>query len=114
METGLRTGVRQRDSLSLLLVLDKIVKLWEKTQKGVLVGKVRMKCLVFADNLTITTVPPEKPEKRTQIRAIEELRQITAKTRLQISYEKTQFMSNLKLPTLNTKYIWNSTQNTIF
>lgn len=62
-------------------------------------GKVRVKCLAFADDLAIVTV-----QERDTIRAVEELHEIAAKTGLQISYEKTQFMSNLKIPTLHTKY----------
>lgn len=75
------------------------MKEWEKTQKGVLLGKVRVKCLAFADDLAIITV-----RETETIRAIEELHEIAAKTGLQISYEKTQFMSTQKYSSLHTKY----------
>lgn len=99
---SIHTGVRQGDGLSPLLfnlVLDKIIKEWERTQKGIKLGKTRVKCLAFADDLAILTGTTEEASK-----AIGELHDIASKTGLQISYEKTQYMSTHKIPHIDTKH----------
>lgn len=105
------TGVRQGDGLSPLLfniVLEKIIREWERQVKGIQIGKqknnrVVVKCLAFADDIAILT--NNREEARV---ALEKLHVTAAKAGLQISYEKTQFMDTksadrLQLETLYGK-----------
>lgn len=105
----IHTGVRQGDGLSPLLfniVLDKIIKQWEEKVKGIQLGKrcankTIIKCLAFADDLAILSSNIQEAQK-----ALELLHEISAKTGLQISYEKTQYMErkNNNTQTMHTKY----------
>ena len=104
----IHTGVRQGDGLSPLLfniVLDKIIKEWETKVKGIQLGKTRanktiIKCLAFADDLVILSNNRQEAQE-----ALELLHEISAKTGLQISYEKTQFMERKKsIQSMHTKY----------
>ena len=104
----IHTGVRQGDGLSPLLfniVLDKIIKKWENQVKGIQLGKTYanktiIKCLAFADDLVILSNNRQEAQE-----ALELLHEISAKTGLQISYEKTQFMERKKsIQSMHTKY----------
>lgn len=93
----IHTGVRQGDGLSPLLfnmVLEKIVRTWENEIKGIQLGikkeqRIRVKCLAFADDLAILSNNREEARL-----ALEKLHEISQKTGLQISYEKTQYIEN--------------------
>ena len=109
----IKTGVRQGDGLSPLLfnlVLDKVIREWEKELKktgnwkpirlGRHRGGIETAVLAFADDLAILTDEEEKA-----IKQIETLAECAQKVGLQISYEKTEFMcTKLNIQNLNTKY----------
>lgn len=110
----IQTGVRQGDGLSPLLfnlVLDKVIKEWESELKKEEIYKpirmgtknkgVKVTCLAFADDLAIFAEDVE-----TAIRQIEILTETAQKVGLQISFEKTEYMSNQREAPkcLNTKY----------
>lgn len=94
----IRSGVRQGDGLSPLLfniVLEKVIKTWEKDTRGIQIGKkkehvMNIKCLAFADDLAILTNTRQEAKE-----ALERLHEIAEKTGLQISYAKTQYMERL-------------------
>lgn len=107
------TGVRQGDGLSPLLfnlVLDKVIREWEKELKNqghwkpVRLGRpknnIEIACLAFADDLAILT-----DNETTATKQIEVLQECAGKVGLQISFQKTEFFAT-KLDTqiLNTKY----------
>jgi len=105
----IHTGVRQGDGLSPLLfniVLEKIIRVWEKQVKGIQIGKQKdqriiVKCLAFADDIAILTNNRKEAEF-----ALEKLHEIALQAGLQISFVKTQYIdtkSSDKLP-LKTKY----------
>ena len=100
----IKTGVRQGDCLSPLLfncVLDKVIKEWEKelAEKGikdqVRIGykkeNITINCLAFADDLVLLSENIESA-----IIQVNTLKEIAVKTGLQISFEKTHFMTNIK------------------
>lgn len=104
----IQTGVRQGDGLSPLLfniVLEKIIRTWEKEVKGIQIGikkenRFHVKCLAFADDLAILT-----NNRKEATHAIEKLHEIAQKTGLQISYDKTQYIERVpqnKLPIVTT------------
>ena len=95
----IKTGVRQGDGLSPLLfnlVLEKVIREWQKETKGINIGRLRkdkihLDCLAFADDLAILS-----NNRQEAIQSIEKLHEIAAKCGLQISFEKTQFMEGTK------------------
>ena len=108
-----KTGVRQGDGLSPMLfncVLEKIIRTWQKKlleahysplkmgtkSKGVVVD-----CLAFADDIAILSNDIETARMQ-----IDLLKEIAEQTGLQISFEKTEVMTNIKdAPAkLQTKY----------
>lgn len=95
----IKTGVRQGDGLSPILfnlVLDKIIKAWEKALeekkvKGIYMGqgkhRFEVKCLAFADDIALIT------DNRSDAKLmLETLHEIAEKTGLKISYEKTEYI----------------------
>lgn len=110
----IKTGVRQGDGLSPLLfniVLDKVIKEWEKEMKNqniwrpIRLGRERddinVTCLAFADDLAILS-----GDERTAVHQIEVLKECSEKVGLQISFSKTEFMATKHIETQNliTKY----------
>lgn len=108
----IKTGVRQGDGLSPLLfncVLEKVIQEWrmqkveQKVDQPIKLGRTNVKvdCLAFADDLAILTRDTATAQKQIEI-----LKEIAEKVGLQISFEKTEYMANLKHAPkfLNTKY----------
>ena len=109
----IKSGVRQGDGLSPLLfnlVLDKVIKEWEKTLreqghwKPIRLGRpkdnIEVSCLAFADDLAILA-----DNETTAIKQIEILNECAKQVGLQISFQKTDFFcSKLDISKLNTKY----------
>lgn len=108
----IKTGVRQGDGLSPLLfncVLEKVIQEWRKQKiennvdQPIKLGRTNIKvdCLAFADDLAILTRDIDTAQKQIEI-----LKEIADKVGLQISFEKTEFMTCLKTAPkfLNTKY----------
>ena len=108
------TGVRQGDGLSPLLfniVLDKVIKEWEKELKkqnkwknitiGRSTNKLSVTHLAFADDLAFLT-----DNEQTAVHQIEVLKECAGKVGLQISFLKTEFIAtkNIKTQKLTTKY----------
>lgn len=97
----IKTGVRQGDGLSPILfncVLEKVIREWKKGisdkeafRIGRGNGRIRIDCLAFADDIVILTDDISKAKKR-----VDELQMIAKTTGLQVSYEKTEFMTNIK------------------
>lgn len=98
------TGVRQGDGLSPILfncVLEKIIREWrrkldnEEIEIGVRLGckkeKLFVDCLAFADDLVFFSDSIESATKHINLLITE-----AAKTGLQISVEKTKFITNIK------------------
>jgi Reverse transcriptase (RNA-dependent DNA polymerase) len=108
-----KTGVRQGDGLSPLLfnlVLDKVIKEWEKELKNqalwkpIRIGrpkdKIEISCLAFADDLAILADTEETATKQIEI-----LKECADRVGLQISFQKTEFFcTKLNIKFLNTKY----------
>ncbi|KAI5746185.1 hypothetical protein M8J77_000906 [Diaphorina citri] len=109
----IKTGVRQGDGLSPLLfncVLEKVIREWRIISKEVGIQTVRIgvkkddleiDCLAFADDLAIFAENIGDAKKQIDI-----LKEVAEKTGLQISFEKTEFISsNTKAPKeMKTKY----------
>lgn len=108
----IKTGVRQGDGLSPLLfncVLEKVIREWRrqkqtlKIDQPIKLGRTNIKidCLAFADDLAILTHDIAAAQKQ-----IELLKEIAEKVGLQISFEKTKYMTCDKsgTPFLKTKY----------
>lgn len=108
----IKTGVRQGDGLSPLLfncVLEKVIQEWRKQKseqnvdQPIKLGRTNIKvdCLAFADDLAILA-----RDTTTALKQIEILKEVAEKVGLQISFEKTEYMSNVKSApkSLNTKY----------
>lgn len=109
----IKTGVRQGDGLSPLLfniVLDKVIKEWEKELKnqsywkpihlGRTKDNVEVSCLAFADDLAILADNEEIATKQIEI-----LKECADKVGLQISFQKTEFFcTKFNIHSLNTKY----------
>lgn len=107
-----KTGVRQGDGLSPLLfncALEKVIQEWRK-QKTVLNidqpislgrGKLKIDCLAYADDLAILTRDTITAQKQ-----IELLKEIAENIGLQISFEKTKYITcNKQAPKcMETKY----------
>lgn len=100
----IKTGVRQGDGLSPLLfncVLEKVIREWRKELKnlgvhfGVRLGCKRQNldvdCLAFADDLAIFS-----DSLNTAVEQVFQLKIQAAKAGLQISFEKTKFLTNIK------------------
>ena len=109
-----KTGVRQGDGLSPMLfncVLDKVIVEWRKlTQQhgvesiqigGKRRGAIETNCFAFADDLACFAYTEEDT-----IKQIELLKETAEKTGLQISFEKTKILTNVKNPPkkIKTKY----------
>lgn len=103
-EFEIKTGVRQGDGLSPVLfncVLEKIIREWEKEldKKGLLnqvyIGGskngIKINCLAFADDLAILSRNTDTATEQINI-----LKQEADKAGLQISFEKTKYMTNIK------------------
>ena len=108
----IKTGVRQGDGLSPLLfncVLEKVIHEWRKQKieynvdQPIKLGRTNIKvdCLAFADDLAILARDTATAQKQIEI-----LKEIAGKVGLQISFEKTEYMTNMKSApkSLNTKY----------
>lgn len=100
----IKTGVRQGDGLSPLLfncVLEKVIREWRKelssegVQSGVRLGckskNLSVDCLAFADDLAIFADSLD-----TAVKQINQLQSQAEKAGLQISFEKTEFITNIK------------------
>lgn len=97
----INTGVRQGDGLSPILfnlVLDKVVREWERELKeknieGIHLGQGRgrfeVKCLAFADDIAI--ISKDRSDAKIMV---ETLHRTAAKTGLQVSYEKTEYIEH--------------------
>ena len=93
------TGVRQGDNLSSLLfncVLEKIVREWRKAgapahQLGPKLKGITLYCLAFADDMALIAKNIADAQKQLQV-----LQEQAAKIGLQISFEKTKFMTDIK------------------
>ena len=96
----IKTGVRQGDGLSPLLfncVLEKVIQEWRKQKiennvdQPIKLGRTNIKvdCLAFADDLAILARDTATAQKQIEI-----LKEIAEKVGLQISFEKTEYMSN--------------------
>ena len=102
----IRTGVRQGDGLSPLLfncALEKVVREWDRmTESGIRLGwkkkNIKIKCLAYADDMALLSEILE--ETREQIL---ELQKQAAKIGLNISFEKTKVMTNIKNPPANLR-----------
>lgn len=108
-----KTGVRQGDGLSPMLfncVLEKIIRTWrtrlmETDYSPLRIGAkckgIVVDCLAFADDIAILSNDIETARVQ-----IELLKEIAEQTGLQISFEKTEVMTNIKEapPKLWTKY----------
>lgn len=103
----IKSGVRQGDGLSPLLfncVLEKVVREWRKAinTKGISIGrtpnKITVDCLAFADDMALITDSLDNAQEQ-----VKELQKQAAKVGLQISFEKTQFMSNISGAPQNLK-----------
>lgn len=98
-----KTGVRQGDGLSPLLfncVLEKVMREWRKRMEEEGIPKIKIgrkkdnleiDCLAFADDLAILAENAE--DARRQINGLKEIAEMAG---LQISYEKTEYMTNRK------------------
>ena len=108
----IKTGVRQGDGLSPLLfncVLEKVIKEWRKQKienkldQPIKLGRTNIKvdCLAFADDLAILARDVDTAQKQIEI-----LKETAEKVGLQISFEKTEYMTCLKTAPkyMNTKY----------
>ncbi|MXP61689.1 reverse transcriptase domain-containing protein [Pantoea sp. Taur] len=90
------TGLRQGDGLSPLLfnvVLDKIMKdFWKENDIGATLGGkkkgLKVRCLAYADDLALLA-----ESEQDAVRQLNCLKEIAEKTGLQVSYEKTEFMT---------------------
>lgn len=113
-EFEIKTGVRQGDGLSPLLfnlILNKVIKEWIKELKEkeifdpIRLGSknlgVEVICLAFADDLAILAKNVETAQQQVEI-----LKESAAKVGLQISFDKTQYISNQKIApkSIVTKY----------
>ncbi|KAI5720012.1 hypothetical protein M8J77_000651 [Diaphorina citri] len=109
----IRTGLRQGDGLSPLLfncILEKVIREWRIRTKeediptvriGVKKDNLDIDCLAFADDLAIFA-----DDITSAIKQIEILKEIAEKTGLQISFEKTEFITTIKRAPkqMKTKY----------
>ena len=108
----IETGVRQGDGLSPLLfncVLEKVVQEWRQQKVACRVdqpiklgrGKLEIDCLAFADDLAILT--HDVPTAQKQIEILQETAQ---RVGLQISFEKTEYITcNKEAPSyMKTKF----------
>lgn len=109
----IRTGVRQGDGLSPLLfntVLEKVIREWRKETGEKRIKKIRLgykkdeleiDCLAFADDLAILAESLEDAIEQINI-----LKEIAEKSGLQISFEKTEYITNVNdaPKTMKTKY----------
>lgn len=109
---AIKTGVRQGDGLSPLLfncVLEKVITEWREQKlsqnidQPIKLGRsdIKVDCLAFADDLAILTRDVTTAQKQIEI-----LKEVAEKVGLQISFEKTEYMTcNKQAPKfLNTKY----------
>ena len=112
----IKSGVRQGDGLSPLLfncALEKVVREWRNAidTKGISLGrnpnKITIDCLAFADDMALITDSLENAQKQ-----IKELQKQAAKVGLQISFEKTQFMTNISDAPQNLKIHTNTISKT--
>lgn len=108
----IKTGARQGDGLSPLLfncVLEKVIREWRKRNdtdkiKKVKIGRskdLEIDCLAFADDLAILSDNLDDA-----IKQINNLKEIAEKSGLQISFEKTEYITSVNTaPTyMETKY----------
>ena len=108
----IKTGVRQGDGLSPLLfncVLKKVIQEWRKRKNELNVDQpislgrtdIKIDCLAFADDLAILARDIPTAQKQIEI-----LKEIAEKVGLQVSFEKTEYMTCLKTAPkyMNTKY----------
>lgn len=97
----IKTGVRQGDGLSPLLlnsVLEKVIREWEegisdeeafRIRRGKM--SIQIDCLIFADDIVIVTNNVVTAKIRE-----EELQAVAREIGLQVPYEKIVFMTNIK------------------
>lgn len=108
----IKTGLRQGDGLSPLLfncALDKVIQEWRKQKTEMNVNqsiklgrtKIEIDCLAFADDLAILTRDIHTAQKQIEI-----LKEVAERVRLQISFDKTKYMTCIKQApkVLKTKY----------
>ncbi|KAI5734809.1 hypothetical protein M8J77_010675 [Diaphorina citri] len=108
----IQTGLRQGDGISCILfncILEKVIREWRKKNmkggiKNIKIGRdkdLEIDCLAFADDLAILSDNITDATKK-----INNLKEIAEKTGLQISFEKTEYITDVeKAPKqIKTKY----------